>query len=151
MKYINIIQDDQQILVRYAIEYPDIVSIDSKNDFFFTAYREFNHFQLLLHGNMSLDIISNTTSYLNIPLIHFNNMKSYQSYFDVLFTNINNIMDEYYSSSITTVTIQALRYYYLEEYKLMKKILQEKPFQNISNCSDSQYKIACDLMNLKNV
>lgn len=59
--YSQYMRDDQQIMIRFALTYPDMVSIDMKQDYFITGYKQFTHVYLSTY--LSKNKISSNLSY----------------------------------------------------------------------------------------
>ena len=75
----NVINDDQQVFVRYMLGHTHMIGLDSSHRLFLTGYREFtsNDNSIQIYPDLSSGVTIGNRFIDNVPVFHFNNMKSY--------------------------------------------------------------------------
>ena len=125
-----IYNDDQQIMIRYYIENPDMISLDIHHEYFMTGYRQFHNSQkIIIESDFQANFIQSKNNINNIiikdiSIIHFNNIKSYESiYFDIM-NQIYYYINHYYTGNDGLGLLQCIQAMKDENYELAKYILE---------------------------
>lgn len=82
----EVFRDDQEVFVRYLLENPHLVSIDTERKLFLTAYKEPMH-SYAIDYTLGLTTVSGRETMLpgTISLIHCNNKNSNNAYYRYVF------------------------------------------------------------------
>lgn len=127
-EFAEIIDDDQQILIRFALEYPDLIYIDRKQEFFFTGYRSIVRGSIIDISPL-FEVSIQETGYPRqnqtglIIASHFNNMMSYSNAYYQHISNYMNIIQSFYSNEDGLLLQEAMRCYHRGDKEAARKYL----------------------------
>jgi hypothetical protein len=150
----DIVDDDQQILVRFVLEHPDLVHIDSQGDFFFTGYRSMvRGSKIIISPLLEVSVIVLVDGHeeqqnSSIIASHFNNMKSYEYAYYQHVRSFMDVIQRYYSGEDGSLLLQAMRHYHLGDIKTARQLVNH-PIVSRNRTSFGGQNIIGDMLGLK--